>query len=117
MNGDGINDLIVPSFDQFFGEQAAMLLLGNSNGTFQPPIEFSPGGTATRQAVIGDFNRDGKNDVAFALSGGTSVLLGDGHGGFCGAGIISTRKLSTSVGTAGIKGGGKVGLGVVKGTK
>ena len=117
VNGDGVNDLIVPSFDQFLGEQVAMLLLGNRNGTFQPPVTFSTGGTATRQAVIGDFNRDGKNDVAFALSGGTSVLLGDGHGGFGSPLIIPTSTLSTALVAVDINSDGKLDFAVVNGTK
>ncbi len=117
VNGDGINDLIVPSFDQFLGEQVAMLMIGNRNGTFQAPITFSTGGTATRQAVIGDFNRDGKNDVAFALSGGTSVLLGDGRGGFGAPLIIPTSTLSTALVTGDFNGDGKLDLAVANGTK
>jgi len=117
VNGDGVNDLVVPSFDQFLGEQVAMLLLGNRNGTFQAPVTFSTGGTATRQAVIGDFNRDGKNDVAFALSGGASVLLGDGHGGFGAPLIIPTSTLSTALVTADLDSDGKMDLAVANGTK
>jgi hypothetical protein len=77
-NGDHIPDLIAVDYPYI------SVLLGNGDGTFQPPIDtyFAP----TPVIGIGDFNRDGKLDVAAALqSGGTStvtILLGNGDGTF-----------------------------------
>jgi len=76
VNGDGIPDLAIT------GESSVLILLGKGDGTF-----VSPGFTVNMgQAAIafGDFNGDGKLDLAAANSGATSlsVLLGKGDGTF-----------------------------------
>ena len=59
------------------------VLLGNGNGTFQPAVNSATGGAAVSLAV-GDFNGDGKLDLATANSAAAivSVLLGNGDGTF-----------------------------------
>jgi hypothetical protein len=51
------------------------ILLGNGDGTFQPPVKFRVEGGPTG-LVTADFNHDGKPDLA-ALTGdsGITVLL------------------------------------------
>jgi uncharacterized protein YfaP (DUF2135 family) len=50
-------------------------MLGNGDGSFQPPLAFGAGGNPTSVAV-GDFNGDGKPDLAVANSfAGVSILL------------------------------------------
>ena len=91
-NRDGILDLAftLPGF----GQSAVAILLGNADGTFQPGVEYVVGsGTAPvlLQSPCGDFNGDGKLDLAVANSncdiiscspGTVSVLLGNGDGTF-----------------------------------
>jgi hypothetical protein len=63
--------------------QTVSVLLGNGDGTFQAAINSSTGpGSAPRSVVVGDFNRDGKADVAVAfLSSPTiNIMLGNGDG-------------------------------------
>jgi hypothetical protein len=74
-NADGNIDLAV------VGQAGTVnILLGNGDGTFQAPASYATGGT--HDLVIGDFNNDGKFDVATMGNGIASVLLGNGDGTF-----------------------------------
>src|SRR6516225_6222082 len=70
-NNDGKLDLAVAS------SGGVSVLLGNGDGTFQPPLTVAlPGGTAlniaSRHLVAADFNRDGELDLA---EGNSAVVL------------------------------------------
>ncbi len=81
INGDQVQDLAVA--DAFSDSVAA--LLGNADGSFQPPrVVYLGPNTNPRSIAIGDFNRDGKPDlaVANATSNTISVLPGNGDGTF-----------------------------------
>src|SRR2546428_11846666 len=55
-------------------------------GIFAPTVSYGAG-TNPNSVAIGDFNGDGKADVAVADYGGNvSILLGDGDGTFAAAG-------------------------------
>ncbi|HMA34506.1 MAG TPA: FG-GAP-like repeat-containing protein [Chloroflexia bacterium] len=80
-NGDGVLDLATANF----GANDVSLLLGTGSGGFSP----APGspfsvGSGPQGLTVGDFNRDGKLDLATANFGANtvSVLLGNGAGGF-----------------------------------
>ena len=77
LNGDGKRDLIVVNHDS----DSISVLLGNGDGTFKPQKTYAAG-TKPTMAVTGDFNRDGKIDIAVGSSKGISVLLGKGNGTF-----------------------------------
>jgi hypothetical protein len=80
LNGDGVPDVV--------GITAAyatpvLAYLGNTNGTFQAALT-SPG-PANQYAVAlstGDFNGDGKPDVAIVYWNGVAFLAGNGDGTF-----------------------------------
>ncbi len=86
---NGKLDLIIPggtgSVTQIFS--SVSVLLGNGDGTFQPPVGYTVL-TDPTSAVVGDFNGDGKLDLAvlntclFEGACGISMLLGNGDGTF-----------------------------------
>ncbi|HXM43940.1 MAG TPA: VCBS repeat-containing protein [Bryobacteraceae bacterium] len=86
VNGDGKPDLVIASA-VIVGEsvQAAVsIMLGNGDGTFQAPVNYdaAAGGSAGSIAV-GDFNGDGKPDIAMTSGvNSVSILLGNGDGTF-----------------------------------
>jgi FG-GAP-like repeat/FG-GAP repeat len=83
LNGDGKLDLAVASIPPGnVGPGTVSILLGNGNGTFQSAVDYSVGSNLSAVA-LGDFNGDGKLDLAVANSGGdVSILLGKGDGTF-----------------------------------
>jgi hypothetical protein len=78
-NGDGKLDVAVTDAVG----NAVLVLLGNGDGTFQPPVTI-PVGNDPQAIVVGDFNNDGKLDLAVANDGDGTVtlLLGNGDGTF-----------------------------------
>jgi hypothetical protein len=86
VNGDGKQDMIVA---QAGNNWELAVALGNGDGSFQAPIPIYPGVCGSpdfRSAnwvVVGDFNGDGKPDVALGTQGGyVTILLGKGDGTF-----------------------------------
>ena len=84
VNKDGKRDLVAVDNE---GSQVAVLL-GKGDGTFQAaqyiPMQEHPSGV-----VAGDFNRDGRPDLAVACEHAVEVLLGSETGNFAPAVIYS----------------------------
>lgn len=78
-NRDGKLDLAVSNYSS----SDISILLGNGNGSFQAPVNYPTGAgpAAAERLTAGDFNHDGKPDIAVANDGNTvSVLLGKPDG-------------------------------------
>jgi FG-GAP-like repeat/FG-GAP repeat len=80
-NRDGKQDLVVAN--EGTSSDSVSVLLGNGDGTFQPAVSY-PAGANPGAIAVGDFNKDGKQDLAVVDAGSTevSVLLGNGDGTF-----------------------------------
>ena len=78
-NGDGIPDLAV-SDGPDCGCAYMSILLGNGDGSFQPPSTIASEGYGP--VIAGDFNHDNKLDLAVAEAGVVSIFLGNGDGTF-----------------------------------
>jgi hypothetical protein len=83
VNGDGRLDIVVAN--ECTGSNCASgsisVLLGNGDGTLQAAALYSSGGLYANAVATGDFNGDGRLDVAVA-SNVIGVLLGNGDGTF-----------------------------------
>jgi hypothetical protein len=90
-NGDGKDDLAVANFcsDDACSQSSVSVLLGNGDGTFQAHVDYLTG-TGSVSIVVGDFNHDGKPDLAATnicsdpscVASSVSILLGKGDGTF-----------------------------------
>ena len=82
-NGDGKQDLVTANADYDTEPNSVSVLLGNGDGGFGAKTDFTTG-PAPWSVAVGDFNKDGKQDLVTANSdfGNVSVLLGNGSGGF-----------------------------------
>jgi hypothetical protein len=80
-NGDGKLDVAVS--DNASAIPGVDIMLGNGDGTFKAPVSYATGADP-RMVIAGDFNSDGKLDLATANaeSETISVLLGNGDGTF-----------------------------------
>ena len=90
------------------------ILLGDGTGNFSAPTNFAVGGHPLSVAV-GDFNGDGKQDLAVANydSSTVSILLGDGAGSFSAPTNFGVGDVPVSVAVGDFNGDGKQDLAVV----
>jgi Bacterial Ig-like domain (group 3)/FG-GAP-like repeat len=93
LNRDGVLDIVVTNAcasggrcDGSSNTGSVAVLLGNGDGTFKPAQTFTIGAQSPGFLAVGDFNGDGKIDVAtvnlcnFCTGDQVSVLLGNGNG-------------------------------------
>jgi hypothetical protein len=92
------------------------IFLGNGDGTFQKEIDYAPpvwSGPFTMissaSLAVGDFNRDGKLDIAFSGGDAGGLLQGNGDGTFAFVNTINTPNGSEII-AADLNGDGKLDL-------
>jgi FG-GAP-like repeat/Abnormal spindle-like microcephaly-assoc'd, ASPM-SPD-2-Hydin/FG-GAP repeat len=117
-NGDGKLDLAVSNAcgsSSSCSSGTVSILLGNGDGTFTP-ASGSPGvGNFPESVAVGDFNGDGKLDLAVAneYDNTVSILLGNGDGTFNAGPTLGTGNYPYSVAVGDFNGDGKLDLAVV----
>jgi uncharacterized protein (TIGR03437 family) len=99
-NGDGKLDLAVIESTANSGvADAVLIFLGHGDGTFAAPVAY-PAGPVTSSIGVGDFNGDGKLDLAITnagsqidptQTGAVTFLLGKGDGTFSAGTSIPLR--------------------------
>jgi FG-GAP-like repeat/IPT/TIG domain len=115
-NGDGKLDLVVGNDVALGSPQTLAVYLGNGDGTFTPAAQTTEVNARPYAFVTGDFNRDGKLDLAVAdlTSSVATILLGNGDGTFtpvaacCGTSVPFAS--STAIVTGDFNGDGKPDL-------
>ena len=111
-NLDGSLDLVVTN-DIKGAQGTVSVLLGNGDGTFQPPMAYNADGRP-KSVAIADFNHDGKLDLAVAnfVTGNVSILLGNGDGSFQTAANFAAGTAPRWTAAGDLNGDGKLDLAV-----
>jgi len=110
-NQDGILDLVVTNSTDGGSPGAVLLLIGNGNGTFQTAQNLVTGGDLWSVA-LGDFDGDGKPDLALANADFAYVLLGNGDGTFQSPASFAASGDGLSVGVGDFDGDGRPDLAI-----
>jgi YVTN family beta-propeller protein len=110
-NDDGKLDLAVTNAVSSGG--TVSILLGNGDGTFQSPVAYTAGAD-TLGVSTGDFNGDGKLDLAVTNDSAStiSVLLGNGDGSFQSQLVFSATSGADGIATGDFNGDGRLDLAV-----
>lgn len=114
-NNDGKVDIaaVGEGLDGSFAQGEVSLLLGNGDGTFQSPVSYGTGGQYSLSLVTGDFNGDGKLDIAVVnQSSSVSILLGNGDGTLQPAVVTTTGSINFGIAAADFNNDGKTDIAV-----
>jgi hypothetical protein len=113
-NGDGNLDLAINgSSNGFLG-----VMLGNGDGTFKPEQIYTTtwGIAGAVSPAAGDFNGDGKLDLAIVSGEGVGILLGKGDGTFSKPVYYAAAPVAASEVVADFNGDGKLDVAVAGST-
>lgn len=121
VNGDGKPDLVVANCGPIgvnacqSGNGLMGVLRGNGDGTFQPVVTYSSGGSTAVSVAVADLNGDGKPDLLVAnecdtsstcAHGSVGLLLGNGDGTFQSATAFDVGNAIDSIAVADVNGDG-----------
>lgn len=98
LNGDGAKDMVIANSAS--NTVSVLINKNDGKGDFNAAVSYNVGSSPTA-LVLGDFNGDGKLDIAVAnfLSGNVSILLNDGTGKFGAAKNFATGNGPNSIAT------------------
>jgi Abnormal spindle-like microcephaly-assoc'd, ASPM-SPD-2-Hydin/FG-GAP-like repeat len=98
LNGDGKQDLVGANI---LFPTGVTVVMGNGDGTFQPPILY-PDGDLNRFVAVGDFNGDRRPDIVVPEygAGNVTVLLNTGVVSFSPTTPLSFKKQKTGTTSA-----------------
>jgi len=109
LNGDGKMDIIAAG--GISGSGRLSVFLGNGDGTFTPIPQVALSSLSNSAPIaLGDFNGDGKLDVAVVAQTGVYVLLGNGDGTFGNPIPYGTVSSSETLAIADLNGDGKLDI-------
>jgi len=115
-NGDGKLDIAVTCFETSASSQTDYLILGNGDGTLQPPIA-QPFGGESAFAMAGDFNGDGKLDFAYTdYIPQIFLAFGNGAGSLQTPVAVATNGNPTGIAEGDFNGDGKPDFAVSTGS-
>jgi hypothetical protein len=108
-NGDGKPDLAVVNY----GENTISIFLGKGDGSFDAAVDYNTGKQTSPYAIAaGDFNGDGKPDLAVAdyNNNTVAILVGNGDGTFQSPTYLPVSANPCSVAVGDFNGDGKLDL-------
>ena len=80
LDRDGILDLVISFSSPTSTGWATCVRTGRGDGTFSEPLLIGDPGDLPSNHLVGDFNGDGRTDIAAVRAGGVEILLGlDAH--------------------------------------
>jgi hypothetical protein len=112
LTGNGLLDIAVINGG---GSDTVSVLLNLGGGQFSSPTASTTGGLASMAMTVGDFNHDGKADLAVVnnLTNNVSILLGNGDGTFHIGSFAPVDQGPVAVTEADFNGDGNLDLAVV----
>jgi hypothetical protein len=115
-NGDGRPDVAVTNQATSSGQATVSVLLGNGDGSLQPPVSYAAG-LYPNSVQAGDLNGDGRPDLTVdnGVVNTVSVLLNKGDGTFSPAGSYAVSHSPWGHSLGDVNGDGRLDLVVANG--
>src|SRR5262249_31254777 len=105
LNGDGKPDIVIVGG---YANGWVSVLLGDGTGKFGAALDQPTGQGRATDVALGDFNGDGKRDVAITKADSYKILflLGNGAGGFSSTASVTATSEPTKIAAGDLNGDG-----------